>query len=419
MRSSVGPIFALFSTFSFSAGLTFVATTLEPGCQGVCRDQFDCGGQQFCDQPSGRCLTECFTDQDCRSPSECQGNPTACTPRGARCSSVGRCIGTPVEPPEVELGPAADPGALKELEGWDDTAGSGRAFIVDTLAIAERGRGFDVNGACRGPGDCVDNQLWQLGELGNAQIRQGLLGGETLLVVELAGLGEPFEGSDPNLTVKLYGARDADVPFYPSNNFEIPPGDTKCCEFKLDPDSLSPDGLQARARAPARVHRGLLQSLAAVPLEFRLTVGTPPHADVRIDRALIEARVTASLSRLSDGKIGGAIPISSLAGIDNPYCKTLNQLCPQSLPESMLIDLVTLFMQPDIDLDVPRDGLETLELGVDGRVSRCYDGDGLAVPPAPQSGPRWMCALNPRMADGYSVGIRFSATRATILGIGR
>ena len=76
-------------------------------------------------------------------------------------------------------------------------------------------------------------------------------------------------------------------------------------------------------------------------------------------------------------------------------------------------------MQPDIDLDVPRDGLERLDLGSNGRVSRCYDGNRLEVPPAPLTGPAWMCALNPKMADGYSLGIDFTALAATIVGTRR
>jgi hypothetical protein len=265
----------------------------------------------------------------------------------------------------------------------------------------------------------MDNSLWQLGQLGNDQIRQGLLAGETLLLLEIAGLDEPFSGNDRSVTVKLYGARDADDPFFPADNFQIPAGETECCEFKLDAEALSPDRTQARARAPARIHRGKLESLAAVPFEFKLTVGLPPHPEVRLERARLEARLSSSLSGLSDGMIGGALPIGNLAQIDNPYCRTLNPLCPRTLPNSSLIDLITLFMQPNVDLDVPRDGLEALELGLGGRTSRCLDGDGLIVPPVPAGGPEWMCAQSTRMADGYSIGIRFTGRPATIVGIGQ
>lgn len=411
---------SLLSTFLTAAGLTFTAASIGPGCQGTCKDQFDCGDQQFCDVPSGRCMTECFTDQDCRSPPECLGNPTACAPRGLRCNSVGRCMGRILAPPET--GPITTPigpDIIDEIGGWDDQPGSGRAFIVDTLAIADQGRGFDVDGRCRGPGDCIDNSLWQLGQLGNDQIRQGLLGGETLLLVELAGIDEPFTGNDRSITVKFYGARDADDPFFPANNFQIPAGETKCCEFKINPQSIAGVPPQARARAPAQIQRGQMTSLAAVPIQFTLTVGVPPHPEIRIEKVLLSGRVPSALNRFSDGMLGGAVPVSTLAQTDNPYCKTLNRLCPRQLPDSTLIDLVASILQPDIDLDIPLDGLERLDVGSNGRIQRCIDGNGLVIAPIPSTAPGWMCTLNPAIADGYSVGIQFTGVAATVVGVGQ
>ncbi|MBI2373241.1 MAG: hypothetical protein HYV07_04515 [Deltaproteobacteria bacterium] len=416
--------------FATSAIATLAAFAIGPGCQTRCFNSFDCGDGSFC--YNGRCETECFTDDDCRHPPECQDNPLACQPKGFKCNSVGRCVGryNSQSPPQFVDAPTSELDV--EVDGWDDPPGTGQAFIVDSLAIADRSRGFDIDGVCRGPGDCVDNSLWQLGQLGNDQIRQGLLGGETLLLIEVSGLDLPFVGNDRTITVKFFGARDADDPFFPANNFQIPMGETTCCEFKINPQSIAGIPPQARARAPAKIERGQLKSLAPVPIQFTLTVGVPPHPEIRIERVLLSARVPAKLTELAEGLLGGALPINTLAQTDNPYCKTLNQLCPRQLPDSTLIDLIATILPPDIDLDIPRDGVERLEGGGSGRIEICYDGQSscdpvpspcasdeeMKVPPFEPAKP-WTCALRPQMADGYSVGITFSAVKATVVGVGQ
>lgn len=421
LRAWLVPVSGAFATGALG---TLLAFSTVPGCQTRCLTSFDCGGNAFC--LAGRCETQCLTDEDCLSPPECEGNPRACVPRGLRCNSSGRCVGTPNVRFAAQQGAAGPRTEIeRDIQGWDDPPGTGEGFIIDSLAIADRDRGFDIDGNCRGPGDCIDNSLWQLGQLGNDQIRQGLLGGETLLLIELAGLDEPFKGTDRTLTAKFYGARDADDPFFPANNFQIPAGETTCCEFKINPQSIAGIPPQARARAPAKVERGQLKSLAPVPIQFTLTVGVPPHPEIRIEKVLLSARIPANLSALSDGLLGGAVPVSTLAQIENPYCKTLNNLCQRQLADSTLIDLVASILQPDVDLDIPGDGLERLEGGGDGRISRCYDGclpaGGCTAQQVPALDPNRpdSCALQSEMADGFSVGIVFSGVAATVVGVGQ
>jgi hypothetical protein len=423
------------SAFALSAMVTLAAFALGPGCQTRCFNNFDCGERSYC-SPLGRCETECFTDIDCRHPPECEDN-TICQPRGFRCNSVGRCVGT-FDIPRIDRVAAPDeddyvPGVI---EGWDESPGFGRAFIVNQIAIAGQDRGFDIDGNC-GADDsgCIDNILWQLGELGNDQIRQGLLGGESLLLLELAGLDTPFEGDDRSMTVKIYGARDADDPFFPANNFKVPPGHTTCCEFKINPQSITGVPPQARARAPAKIERGRLFSLAPVPIQFTLTVGVPPHPEIRLEKVLLSGRVPPSLKEFAEGLLGGAVPINTLAQTENPYCKTVSPRCTVQFTDSTLIDLVSTLLrpEPDIDLDVPTDGIEcVLDTDGDGRIDRCCDGNGLggkcadstgkctkAEVPAIVANEPWTCALNPKIADGYSVAITFTAVAATIVGVGQ
>jgi hypothetical protein len=429
----------LASVFALSALVTLAAFSFGPGCQASCRINEDCGNSgSFCHL--GRCETECFTDIDCRSPPQCQNNPTQCIPKGLRCNTYGRCVGSYTVPRKGSTitPPMTDTGVI---QGWDDYPAIGKAFIVNQIAIAAKDQGFDLDGNCdpqSGRG-CVDNILWQLGELGNDQIRQGLLGGESLLLIELAGLDDPYKGDQKTLTVKIYGARDADDPFFPANNFKVPPGHTTCCEFKINPESLSGPPPQARARAPARIDRGRLFSLAPVPIQFTLTVGTPPHPEIRLERVLLSARVPAGQfgpgqEGIQDGLLGGAVPINTLAQTQNPYCKTVSPRCTVQFTDSTLIDLVATLLspQPDIDLDIPPDGLcEVLDTDGDGRIDTCCLGNGASaaadaqghclkakVPPIDPMQP-WTCAQSPRIADGYSVAITFTAVGATIVGVGQ
>ncbi|MEO1338452.1 MAG: hypothetical protein AAFV29_22610, partial [Myxococcota bacterium] len=271
----------LSSAFCFVSVALLAAVAAGPGCQTNCTSAFDCGAGSFC-APDGRCETECFTDIDCREPIECADNLAGCRPRGLTCNGDGKCTGTYRFTGEevgrdIEVQDVPD-----EIDSWDDPPGAGSSFIIDSIAIAQDDRGFDLDGMCDENG-CVDNFLWRLGDLGNDQIRQGLLGGESLLLLELAGLDEPFIGRDPSLAVKIYAARDADDPFFPANNFRVPEGQSTCCEFRINPKSLTGFPRVARARAPAEIERGRLRSLLPVPIEFTITVGIPPHPEIRLE----------------------------------------------------------------------------------------------------------------------------------------
>lgn len=118
--------------------------------------------------------------------------------------------------------------------------------------------------------------------------------------------------------------------------------------------------------------------------------------------------------------LGTAISLGTLARLDNPFCRTLNNLCQRPIPSSSWLDLLAMLLAPDIDLD--GDGLEVMIGGADGLIAECYDG---CTPPAcpgprvPPLSPRASssCALSPRLADGYSIAIRFGAVSAQVVGI--
>jgi hypothetical protein len=303
-----------------------------------------------------------------------------------------------------------------DTDGYDDPPGSGWMFIVDSLRIADRRDiGFDIDGQCIAAGQCIDNSFAPIGPLGNDQIRQGLLRGETLWLIELAGLDLPFTGDDAHLTVKIYDAVDADG--RAENNFSPPAGETRCCEFSISPNSVIGTPPQAISRLRGRITDNRLETEPGF-IRAVLALGVPPYPSVAWERARIGARIPANLKSISDGVIGGAIPISAISQTENPYCKTVSDpLCPALIPESTMIDLVLALQQPDIDLD--GDGLERMERDVlgNGRVKTCHDGSGAIVPPLAADAP-WTCALQPQMADGFSAALELSAVPATVLGIG-
>jgi hypothetical protein len=313
--------------------------------------------------------------------------------------------------------------------GWDDPPGTGHMFVIDEYKIAESSE----NGI-PGPDGKVHNALAPIGQLGNDQIRQGLLGGETLVLLEIAGVDEPFTGDDDEVTVKFYRGIDADMPFYPANNFMIPMGEKSCCQFLIDIASVEGDPPQAHSRIPAKIVAGQLtdtatgssarslEGIAVVP--FFGAGSSSAGASLTLAAPRISANVSLDVDspppvpKLHDGLLSGAFPILALATTENPYCRTVSDpLCPALIPESTLLDLVTALIQPDIDLDTDGD-LDVLKRDVlgNGRVGTCIH-LGRDLPPVDSTEP-WTGALEPQMGDGYSISFEYEAVGATVVGFG-
>lgn len=316
-------------------------------------------------------------------------------------------------------------------EGWSDPPNTGLMFVVNSISVAPEERGFDIDGRCRGPGDCVDNALGQLGQLLNDQIRQALLGGERLTLVELSGVDHPGDlVADGSLTVKFYDARDFDDPFFPANNYSTPAGDTRCCEFLIDSASLDSERRNARARLSARLVAGAVSSdeVAEVGLWGWLPAlsvlsddpDMPPETrDISLRGAQISFQLEVGprfeVVGLTDGVLGGAVLARELAATPNPFCKTLNNLCPRQRPDPNSLELALMAAGPP-DVDLGGDGFETFRVGADGAVSECIDGDGTVIPPLDPDYPA-SCARSSRVDDAYSVAYHFSAKAAKVKGV--
>jgi hypothetical protein len=395
-------VLAWLTTSVVAAGATSILAASTTGCQTACESHLDCGlGGAYCEDQA--CKSDCSADSDCPKIT-CEDGAPGCIASYGRCSDFGRCEA------DSSILPGRRGVQLPDvIAGKDAPPSSGPTFVVDSLAIADEAQGFDIDGA----GSRVDNALAPLGRLANSQIQLGVTGGDSLLIIELAGLEPTFLGSSGAFATKLYMARDADVS--PGNNFApSSAGDPRCCEFDLRSASLAGDPRRAISWVPTRIQGGKLTTLTPASLTFTLTIGPPPHPDLNLRRAYISAQVPADMQALSSGLLGGAATARSLAAVPNPYCQTLSELCPRSLPRSTLLDLVSGFFQPDIDLNVPKDGLDRLIAGPSGVIDECRGGSG-GVPIMPTR-PGDSCTTSPELTDGYSVALRFSAVPAVIRG---
>lgn len=361
-----------------------------------------------------------FRNGDCQesvcnsSCAYCDPAEQLCVPRVGFCGMAGECL------------PAAATCEGRGFEGWDALPTEGVGFVIDSLSVAAVGEGLDLDDRCDASG-CADNAMAWVAPIVGDSMRQALLGGGVITVIELLGLDEPYVGRDDALVARLYVGRDADDPPFPANNFAPAPGQSTCCEFLIDVDypGVPP---APRAKAPARIERGRLRTLA--PTEFSapsLFLGLPlfnPEQSVHLTALYLDAVPSSDLSRLDSGRMGAVLParyLSALQGI----CNGPTWGCSVTFPEvATMLDITVAYAGPP-DIDVDGDGLEcVLDTDADGLIDRCCDGEVDAcgqcsqpVPPLDVNVPG-SCLADPRMADGYSIALEFTAVRAQILGVG-
>lgn len=396
----------------WARALVLASVVYASACDLYCRPG-DCSSEEgyYCGSKTGQCRQDCVEDSDCRRPLECRDSPEGCPPAGQFCNH-GRCAGTIL--PGVAIDLPYTPGSdERPPAGFEDAPlNSAPAFVISALSILPPGRGLDLDDKCRDPAghDCIDNNLGSIGSQVNAAIGQGLTGGATLLVLQLAGAVLPIPPKGILATLKIYTARDVDA--QSTNNFG-PSG--ACCELNIFAGSLVAN--QAATRVPVwikPVEGGYsLQSKHPAEFRFALTLGTSAASEsLHLRSAFIIGRLDPTLSTLNDGVIGGALEPASLSVIANPFHDINGQVCPAG---GSILDCAARYASPDIDVDA--DGLESFSVNSTGRVAECIDGDGTRVPPV-DSARAYSCAqVTSRMVDGYSIAFGYSAVRAKLLGI--
>lgn len=400
------------------AALAFVLVVAAIGCGDTCTDA-TCPSGTYCS--SGECRSDCVVASDCEA-FACDGAFECCSAQ-RHCDEYGRCVAEKI-PPEECYGESTFP-----TDGWDDPIGTGHVFVVSALSFASRTTGTNLDGRC-GDDVCVDNAFAPFGFVYNDALRQYTLGGDGLFVVEIAGVVPRFLGYDRSVTVKIYPVRDADDPFFPANNFSVPPGATECCQFRALGARLDGTG-QPTARIPARIDN--YRIVPTEPVEARIIPSRcePPPIVLDLARATFTGMLEPSLSTLRLGVLSGVWRIADLRRGQNPFCDAEfgTSGCPDPDNSSLLTMVrATGVLEPDIDLD--GDGRECFyDTDGDQQIDLCCDGiantlcpvgsrscTANAILPTDPEVPS-TCALSPRAQDGFSVAFAIDGVAAQIVAI--
>ncbi len=238
-------------------------------------------------------------------------------------------------------------------------------------------------------------------------------GGGPTFLLSFLGLDDPMGVNDPALrTAWLLGD---------SNGMG---------GYTVDPNSLNMDLTPTTSLESTIMSR----ALEGGPEDLDLPIAFLP---ITLERGILSATTTqmgGELSGLDDGLICGGIPTGLLSflsasmlemfGGGGGFMIEIGDPCDGSTDDPTLADMMIGGAQiaiirlrptsPDVDLD--GDGLESFEVARTGPrgcqpvVTACIDGDGTRIEGRG-------CYNDPRIADGYSAALTFTASRTEITGV--
>ncbi len=248
-----------------------------------------------------------------------------------------------------------------------------RLYILKDQHFLPIDQGRDLDG----DGD-VDNIIGFLSDV----INPVLAGSYSPFVFELQGAVLPPSAQPQPIVFAVAAGRDADTPRDRSNDFT---GEGRF---------LAPlEHYDAWCRPLSRAEGfqdGLRLTAHNDHLEISLVGGTTESRDAHFDATLA-----------ADGRSGHLVSSGVM-----PVCSAAASSFPGSAVQGTILDGLARVIQPDIDLD--GDGRERVEVE-NGRVARCFDGDGTLIEAAG-------CPCDPRMADGYSFASAADFVPARIVG---
>jgi cysteine-rich repeat protein len=399
------------------------------GCTPDCLLEAGCGDSvidapEICDDGNhldgDGCRGDCASDESCGNGDLDLGAAELCddgnTDDGDGCS--GDC--TVVEgcgDGTMSGSETCDDGNLARWDGCGPDCRSEQSLVVNTLQVPAATVGCDLN-ADGAPDNLFATALGRILGIQNAQLQTSIDGGALLLLLPFYGLDSAT--SDDFFVTSVATALDADTDRM--NNF------TGSAELFAHLDSLRGDGLP-RTVFPARIASSMLTAGPA-DLDVLLIVSTEYPATMVLRNATVTGRIVgsgATITRIEDGQICGALPMNGLAAYDNPLqgvtgfeavggCdgQETTSFADVAVAGASLLGLATTPIQPDVDVD--RDGLERFEVlregpaGCQPVIIACIDGDGTRVEGAD-------CDLDPRFADGISSTFTFSAVGANVIGV--
>ncbi len=259
------------------------------------------------------------------------------------------------------------------------------------------------------------------------------LGSALALINMFLGGGGPGGGGGgggPNFLLSFLGLDDPTGVNDPSLRTAWLLGDADGAGFTVDPTSLNADFTPTTSLESTIAMR----ALNGGPEDLDLPIAFLP---ITLERGMLSATTQQSggeLSGLEDGLICGGIPVQTMSflsasmlemfGGGGGFMIEIGDPCDGSTEDPTLADMMIgggmiailrlRATSPDVDLD--GDGLESFEVartgprGCQAVVTACIDGDGTRIEGRG-------CYDDPRIADGYSSALTFTATRTEITGV--
>ena len=386
------------------------------GCDEMCRRESFCGdgtmdAGEVCDDGNNRsgdgCRSDCQSDESCgngvrdvRVGEQCDDGNTR---DGDGCSGDCRILESCGDGAiDDTLGETCDDGNTDAFDGCGSDCRDEISLVIDSLLVGDEMTGCDYSGDGR-PDNSFAEALGPLIDLLNEQLVDSI-GTDIILLLSFLGLDDPRGVDDDSLTV-------AWLP----GSMATSPGEYFADMAAFDDEGNAVTTFESRLRS--RMLSGGPEDVE-IPLMFFLPL------ELRQGRisGTTDAR-GGTLSSLTDALLCGAVPISTFALLPLPPIGPLGDSPPCDGSENppnladILIGGLPIFglrgTQPDVDLD--GDGLEAYEVdrrgpaGCQPVIINCFDGDGTVVPGRG-------CAMDAAFEDGFSTGLPFTASEATIVG---
>ncbi len=393
------------------------------GCSATCRFEARCGDGhvdpgEVCDDGNNRsgdgCRSDCLSNETCGNHivdaevgEVCDGTPT-CAPN---CHSIVGCGNG-----HLETGEQCDDGNATRWDGCGPDCRLEQGLVLNQLSLAPATMGCDFSGDGQ-PDNAFTSALGPAYGVLNTFLTSGVSNGQVLLQLLFVNLTDPLGQnlSDTRVGWTLGGDGNADT----TDNGT--PG---------NPQQVRGNTLNAMTMLPVASFQStaVMGMLNGGPEDVPLPLGNLGGLgalDFTLHRARIRGTVVASPTRITDFRSGvlcGALPGHDLANIQNP-----SGLIPggggRGGAMSSFLELIVggqrLFIfnvgprQPDVDLD--GDGLERYEATMGAgmtppQITACIDGDGTRIEGR-------TCALDPRMADGFSAAFNVSGVWITLRGV--
>ncbi|MGE0785044.1 MAG: DUF4215 domain-containing protein [Sandaracinaceae bacterium] len=400
--------------------------TAGDGCDATCGREAFCGDMtvdtgETCDDGNNRsgdgCRSDCGSDETCGNGivdfavgEICDGSPMC----GVDCHTVTGCGDATVTPPEV-----CDDGNMASFDGCSGACANEIALVMDSLALATRGHGCDLNGD-GAPDNAFAIALGLISGALGPLIMDAVINGDTRLLLAMQGLDDPQGIDDSDFRIAWLLGADADGD--PSNDYN------GTGTFTVDPNAINPDGsavTSVQSRVMGRMVFGGPEDIplptgAILPIELK---------DGRIQGTTVAAG--GELYNIEDGLLCGGIPIEllSVAGGFLGSMLSTDPPCDGGDPPELLDVLIAggtatvmfggnpfplTFSGTAPDLDLDHDGLEGFQITAEGPancqpvITQCTDGDGTAITGRG-------CFADPRIADGFSAAFDFTAIHATLV----